>query len=52
MHDGQVIGTWAWEKSKAAVTYAIAHGYGSLGLREQAMRQASTLSEPLRLRWV
>lgn len=52
MHGGQVIGTWAWDASKMAVTYSIMRGYGSPELRKKASRQASALSETLRLRWV
>jgi hypothetical protein len=52
IHNGLVIGTWSWDASKTAVTYSIARGYGSPGLRKQAKRQANALSETLRLRWV
>lgn len=52
MYCGQIIGTWAWDVNKMAVTYSIMHGYGSHGLSKQARRQANALSETLRLRWV
>lgn len=52
MYCGQIIGTWAWDANKMAVTYSIMHGYGSHGLSKQARRQANALSETLRLRWV
>lgn len=52
MHCGQIIGTWAWDASKMAVTYSIVRGYGSSGLSKQARCQANALSETLRLRWV
>jgi hypothetical protein len=52
MHRGQVIGTWAWDVSKMAVTYSIMRGYGSPELSKEARNQANTLSQTLRLRWV
>ncbi len=51
VYDGQVVGTWAWDRNKTAVTYSIIHDYDSPGLRKQAMCRAKTLSETLRLRW-
>ncbi len=52
LHDGQVIGTWAWDASKMAVTCSIMYGYGSPELSKEARRQAKTLTETLRLRWM
>lgn len=52
MHCGQVIGTWAWDSSKMAVAYSIMYGYGSPELSKEARRQAKTLTETLRLRWI
>lgn len=52
MHGGQVIGTWAWDASKMAVTYSIMYGYGSPELSKEARRQAKTLTETLHLRWL
>lgn len=51
MYRGQVIGTWAWDASKMAVTWAIIRGYGSPELAKEVRRQAQALSETLRLRW-
>ncbi|MGQ0774838.1 MAG: DNA glycosylase AlkZ-like family protein [Pseudonocardiales bacterium] len=51
VYGGQVVGTWAWDPKKMAVTYSIIHGHNSPGLGAQAMFQANTLSETLRLRW-
>jgi len=52
MHGGQVIGTWAWDASKMAVTCSIVYGYGSPELSKETRRQARKLTETLRLRWV
>lgn len=52
LYGGQIVGTWAWDRSKLAVTYSIVHGYGLPGLRKDLTRQAKALSETLRLRWV
>ena len=52
MYRGQIIGTWAWDASKVAVAYSIIRGYGSPELSKEVRRQAQTLSETLRLRWV
>lgn len=49
MHGGQIIGTWAWDAGKMAVTYSIMRGYGSPKGRKEARRQAIALSETLRL---
>ncbi|MGH3915873.1 MAG: DNA glycosylase AlkZ-like family protein [Pseudonocardiaceae bacterium] len=51
VYGGQVVGTWAWDPRKMAVTYSIIHGYGSPGLRKEAIFRANALSETLRLRW-
>lgn len=52
MHGGQIIGTWAWDVSKMAVTCSIIRGYGSRELGNEVRRQAKALSGTLRLRWV
>jgi len=52
MYRGQIIGTWAWNASKMGVVYSIIRGYGSPELSTEVRRQAQTLSETLRLRWV
>lgn len=52
MHRGQVIGTWRWDANKMAVTCSIVRGYSSLELGKEVRRQAKTLSEALRLRWL
>ncbi|MGH8603324.1 MAG: hypothetical protein ACREXR_11300, partial [Gammaproteobacteria bacterium] len=52
IYRGQIIGTWAWNVNKMAVTYSIIRGYGSLELGKEVGRQAKALSETLRLRWV
>ncbi|MBV9140517.1 MAG: winged helix DNA-binding domain-containing protein [Pseudonocardiales bacterium] len=51
VYDGQIVGSWAWDASRMAVTYSIIRSYGSAGLRKETRRQANVLSETLRLRW-
>lgn len=50
-YGGQIVGTWAWDTSRARVTYAIIPGYDSTQVDKEARRQANTLSETLRIHW-
>jgi hypothetical protein len=51
IHDGQIVGTWAWDGNRLAVTYSIMHEASSPKLNKEVRRRAGTLSETLRLRW-
>jgi Winged helix DNA-binding domain len=50
-HNGQIVGTWAWDSPSRQVVCAIARGYGSAELRRSLKRQTQVTTEALRAGW-
>ncbi|HEX5406278.1 MAG TPA: crosslink repair DNA glycosylase YcaQ family protein [Pseudonocardiaceae bacterium] len=50
-HNGQIVGTWAWDIRSRQVVCTVASGYGSAELRRSLKRQAPVTTEALRAGW-